>query len=104
MAITGAAKGTVVSAEDFYQGEKKDVVGIDEKDRMSFAKQILLFLFLFTIFIILGSYTAVFVDPENEKLVDLVDTILDITKTVVPSTVTLVLGFYFGKASGNAEG
>lgn len=71
---------------------------IDESDRLSFAKQILFYLFLVVIFVFSCSYIiALNFSHENEELNSVVNTILDITKTAVPSIVTLVLGFYFGR-------
>lgn len=70
---------------------------IDETDRLNFAKNILWFLFLIVIFVFLASYLSVAFFPDNAKLDAVVNTILDITKTAVPSIVTLVLGFYFGR-------
>ena len=93
----------VISVEDVYP-EEADVVGLGEKDRLGFAKQILFWLFAFSIFVIVSSQILVVMYSADAEVIALVDTILDITKTVVPSTVTLVLGFYFGKASGNAGG
>ena len=78
-----------------YYGDRD--LGLGEIDRLEFAKQILLFLFLLVIFVFLASYALVNYGAENKELVSIVNTILDVTKTVVPSTVTLVLGFYFGK-------
>ena len=80
-------------AESYY----KDNGGLDEGDRLEFAKQILFFLFLLVIFVFLASYCLVNYGSDNKELVSIINTILDITKTVVPSTVTLVLGFYFGR-------
>ena len=93
-----AGQGSI-SVDDVYP-EEGDVVGLGEKDRLGFAKQILFWLLVFSVFVIASSYIAIATSSDNVKLVDLVDTILDITKTVVPSTVTLVLGFYFGKVTG----
>ena len=81
-------------AETFYDDSES---GLGEGDRLKFAKQILFFLFLLVIFVFLSSYYFIKHNPDNTELVSVIDTVLDITKTVVPSTVTLVLGFYFGK-------
>ena len=70
---------------------------LTERDRLVFARQILFFLFLLVIVVFCASFLLVSLYADNTELVKLVNTILDITKTVVPSTVTLVLGFYFGK-------
>lgn len=72
-------------------------LGLSEKDRLKFAKQNLFCLFLLVILVFGGSYFAVGWVSTNPELIKLVYTILDITKTVVPATVTLVLGFYFGR-------
>jgi hypothetical protein len=42
-------------------------------------------------------FGSVYFAPENEKLTAVVSSILDMTKIAIPSIVTLVLGFYFGK-------
>lgn len=70
---------------------------LTERDRLVFARQILFCLFLLVIVVFCASFLLVSLYADNTELVKLVNTILDITKTVVPSTVTLVLGFYFGK-------
>lgn len=85
-----------------YRGSKElntenYVSDIDEADRLGFAKMVLLFLFILVVLVFVASYIAIYNAPENEKLSNLVDTILDVTKTAVPSIVTLVLGFYFGR-------
>ena len=72
-------------------------LGLSEKDRLRFAKQILGCLFFLVLVVFLGSYAAIGWFPDNAELVKLVYSLLDITKTVVPATVTLVLGFYFGR-------
>ena len=95
---TEAAAGSL-DVTDFYHPEE-DIVALPEEDRLKFAKQILFFLLLFSLFVVLISYVAIAWDNTNKELVALVDTVLDVTKTVVPSTVTLVLGFYFGKTKG----
>ena len=99
---------SVVDVGEFYEdrGVTRDVTDtdFDERARLGFAKQILFWLVVFSLVVILVSYLTIVMYPENEQLVLLVDTVLDVTKTVVPSTVTLVLGFYFGKAAGNADG
>lgn len=84
------------------KGEKNLVVedfvsDIDATDRLNFAKLVLLYLFILVITVFIASYIAVAAYPDNEKLSSLVSTILDVTKTAVPSIVTLVLGFYFGR-------
>lgn len=81
---------TLLRTDDF-------VSDIDEADRLGFAKMVLLFLFILVVLVFVLSYWALYSAPDNEKLSSLVDTILDITKTAVPSIVTLVLGFYFGR-------
>jgi hypothetical protein len=95
---TEAAAGNL-DVTDFYHPEE-DIVALPEGDRLKFAKQILFFLLAFSLFVVLISYVAIAWDNTNKELVALVDTVLDVTKTVVPSTVTLVLGFYFGKTKG----
>ena len=72
---------------------------INEKDRLSFAKQILFCLFLLVLLVFLGSYITAACFSSNSELIKLVYSILDITKTAVPAIVTLVLGFYFGKST-----
>jgi heme/copper-type cytochrome/quinol oxidase subunit 2 len=81
--------------EDFLTGYVDN--DIDEIDRMKFAKLILLFLFIIVIFVFFASYIFTAYYPDNEKLDSIINSILDITKTAVPSIVTLVLGFYFGR-------
>jgi len=78
-----------------YYDNKDD--GVNEGDRLRFAKQILLFLFIIIIFVFSASYYLINFNSDNKDLVSIINTILDITKTVVPSTATLVLGFYFGR-------
>ena len=78
--------------QTYYNDNDDD---LNEGDRLKFAKQILFFLLV--VFVFLASYCLINYSSENKELVAIIDTILDITKTVVPSTVTLVLGFYFGK-------
>ena len=75
-----------------YYGDNSD---LDETDRLKFAEQILFFLFILIVFVFSASYILINYGSENRELVSIINTILDITKTVVPSTVTLVLGFYF---------
>lgn len=70
---------------------------IDEVDRLGFAKMVLLFLFLLVVLVFLCSYLSAYLAPGNEKLTGVVSSILDMTKVAIPSIVTLVLGFYFGK-------
>lgn len=70
---------------------------IDELDRLGFAKMVLLFLFILVVVVFICSYLSVYFAPENEKLTAVVSSILDMTKIAIPSIVTLVLGFYFGK-------
>ncbi|MFM4929417.1 hypothetical protein [Aeromonas dhakensis] len=77
--------------------EDKDSGAVNEKERLLFAKYILGALFVLVIIVFTCSYNFVDSNPENKELVAVVNTILDITKTAVPSIVTLVLGFYFGK-------
>ena len=87
-----------------YSGGAQDKVGLtalSSRDILGFAKLILLFLFVLVIFVFAASYLMSWYDSENEKLQNVVTTILDITKTAVPSIVTLVLGFYFGKRESN---
>ena len=89
-------EGTAVTdynLDTYYEGNG----GLGETDRLKFAKQILLFLFLLVIFVFLSSYLLINYGSGNKELVSIINTILDITKTVVPATVTLVLGFYFGQ-------
>ena len=89
-----AHKYIELGADERY---KKDDDVLDAELRLLFAKQILLCLFLIIIFVFSSSYFLLIYWSANEKLISVVDTILDITKTVVPSMATLVLGFYFGK-------
>ncbi len=79
---------------DAYYGDNG---GLGEGDRFKFAKQILFFLFILVIFVFSSIYYLVNYGSGDEEVLSIVSTILDITKTVVPSTVTLVLGFYFGQ-------
>ncbi len=71
----------------------EDAVGLSPKDILLFAKQILPYLFLLVMLVFALSDLSLWHSPENEALFDLVTTILDITKTAVPSIVTWVLGF-----------
>ncbi len=71
--------------------------GLTERDRLEFAKQILFFLFLLVVLVFSASYILLYYSSDNKELVSVVNLILDITKTVIPATATLVLGFYFGK-------
>lgn len=83
-------------------------IAFNEGERLKFAKQILFCLFVLVVVVFIGSWVilgwySTHLDCKsgepikNEELINLVSSILDITKTVVPATVTLVLGFYFGR-------
>ena len=90
-----------------YSGKTQDQVDLtplSSREILSFAKLILLFLFILVIFVFTASYFMSWHDAKNDKLQNVVTTILDITKTAVPSIVTLVLGFYFGKRESNNGG
>ncbi|GEM_PF-4931168 len=76
-----------------------NVHDVSGKDLLFFAKRILLYLFLLVIFVFSCSYILASRDPGNELLAEIVKIILGITQTAVPSIVSLVLGFYFGKRS-----
>ena len=76
---------------------KDNSLVVSETDRLLFAKQILLFLFILVFFVFATSFILTSISPDNAKLASLIDTILDITKTSIPAIVALVLGFYFGK-------
>jgi hypothetical protein len=77
---------------------------VSPKDLLTLAKAILFYLFVLVIFVFGLSYTMAHVAPNNGALINVVTTILDITKTAVPSIVTLVLGFYFGKRDTPTDG
>lgn len=80
-------------------GDVTNVHDVSGKDLLLFAKRILFYLFLLVIFVFSSSYILASHDPENEVLTEIVKIILGITQTAVPSIVSLVLGFYFGKRS-----
>ncbi|WP_318458361.1 hypothetical protein [Photobacterium leiognathi] len=109
MSNTSDRKGAPLG-KDFTETEFKEVDSkgfkkeksflsdtVDEKDRLSFAKLILGGLGALVLMVFICSYYFIAEHPNNKELIKVVNTILDITKTAVPSIVTLVLGFYFGK-------
>ena len=102
------ADSTTESETNLATIYEEDSVGkfreISSRDLLDLAKAILFYLFVLVIFVFALSYTMVYFARENPPLIKVVDTILDITKTAVPSIVTLVLGFYFGKRDTPADG
>ncbi|EOV0146988.1 hypothetical protein ACOIXN_004451 [Vibrio vulnificus] len=81
----------------YEDADSGDVTQVNEKDRLGFAKGVLFCLFILVAIVFTCSYNFVEQNPGREDVAQVVNTILDITKTAVPSIVTLVLGFYFGK-------
>jgi hypothetical protein len=98
-----ASAANISDVKEFYPNEITEISdsekfsGFNEGERLKFAKQILLYLFILVLLVFMGSYLSIACYSTNAELVKLVYSILDITKTVVPATVTLVLGFYFGR-------
>ena len=85
--------------------DREDVsVQVSPKDLLGFAKGILLHLFALVVFVFALSYLMTAIAPDNTALAEVVSTILDVTKTAVPSIVTLVLGFYFGRRDTSTDG
>ncbi len=105
MAQVGVPSVRSLDPSTNYQAvDAENIRQISPKDILLFAKQILLYLFFLVLFVFALSYATAWVSPQNQTLSTIVGTILDITKTAVPSIVTLVLGFYFGsknQAAGN---
>lgn len=66
---------------------KGDPVQLGEADRLSFARQILLWLVIITVF----SFSAYILAPDNKGASD----VFDLIKVGVLPLVTLVIGFYF---------
>jgi len=93
----GDQKLRSVSLEAVYDDHQVHIDKVSPRDVLLFAKQILLGLLLLVILVFGMSYASTWMEPENSNLNTVVTTILDITKTAVPSIVTLVLGFYFGR-------
>lgn len=81
----------------YEDAESGGVERVNEKDRLSFAKNVLFCLFILVLVVFVCSYNFIENNPGRGDITQVVNTILDITKTAVPSIVTLVLGFYFGK-------
>ncbi|EPH6582561.1 hypothetical protein ACS0KT_000697 [Vibrio cholerae] len=92
-----AEESKTVDISGFEDSETGDVTQVSEKDRLSFAKSVLLCLFILVVIVFISSYNFVESNPGRQDIVSVVNSILDITKTAVPSIVTLVLGFYFGR-------
>lgn len=86
-----------VSIESVYDQRSVHVGKVSQRDVLRFAKEILCGLLLLVVFVFGTSYASAWLEPSNDTLTNVVNTILDITKTAVPSIVTLVLGFYFGR-------
>ncbi|EMC2820753.1 hypothetical protein VCE00_004631 [Salmonella enterica] len=85
--ITTPEKKPGVQKIDIEQEEKKFTLSLKETDRLLFAKQVLFFIFLFSV-IIVG--LAVF-SPTNELIIQMVD----LVKIGVLPLVTLIVSFYF---------
>ena len=102
------ADSTTISETNLATVYDKDSVGnfgqISSRDLLGLAKEILFYLFVLVIFVFALSYAMAHFASNNTPLMKVVETILDITKTAVPSIVTLVLGFYFGKRDTPADG
>lgn len=86
-----------INLASYEDSESGDIAQVNAKDRLGFAKAVLLCLFILVVIVFTCSYNFVEQNPEREDLLNIVNSILDITKTAVPSIVTLVLGFYFGR-------
>lgn len=87
-----------INVESIYKsGDVKNFGAVSGKDLLGFAKYILFYLFLIVMFVFSMSYFMARWDGENQELAKVVGLILNITQTAVPSIVSLVLGFYFGK-------
>jgi hypothetical protein len=86
--------------------EAQDIKPLTEQQRLEFAIKVLLWLMGFSIFsIALSAGLVIWAShPKpgdcascNSDLVEFAKAIFDLAKTVIPSMVTLVLGFYFGR-------
>jgi hypothetical protein len=109
--VPSSAVGSIITDYDIskvnanYDAKTRSVGSLpplSEKERLEFAKKILLCLFWFALVVVIGSgltigFRSSCTGNGDSELVKLVYEILDLTKTVVPSMVTLVLGFYFGR-------
>ncbi|MDQ1777138.1 hypothetical protein [Escherichia coli] len=69
------------------QKEKKFTLSLKEADRLLFAKQVLLFIFFFSVIIVVFAAFS----PTNELIVQMVD----LVKIGVLPLVTLIVSFYF---------
>lgn len=85
--ITTPDSPSGVQKIDIEQEEKKFTLVLKETDRLLFAKQVLLFIFLFSILIVI---LAAF-NPSNELIMQMVD----LVKIGVLPLVTLIISFYF---------
>lgn len=79
--------------KSFIESEEK----LDGKKRLDFAKSVLLGLLGLVVVVFFSSYALAFFANTNKDLMSIVASILDFTKTTIPSFATLILGFYFGK-------
>lgn len=68
-------------------GSAEQGIKFDESDRLQFARQILLFLFLICLFV----FGAYFLQPESKAAA----AVFELLKVGVLPLVTLVIGFYF---------
>jgi heme/copper-type cytochrome/quinol oxidase subunit 2 len=101
-----ATKGDIktLDTKGIYAKDKLDInKQISPKDLLGFAKIILFYLFALVVFVFAMSYFMAQFAPQNQVLAVVINTILDITKTAVPSIVTLVLGFYYGQRESTSE-
>lgn len=85
--IATPEKPSGVQQIDIEQEEKKFTLTLKETDRLLFAKQVLFFIFLFSI-IIVGLAAL---SPTNELIIQMVD----LVKIGVLPLVTLIVSFYF---------
>jgi hypothetical protein len=111
-AAGGAKKGQKKETETGNAYQDRDITSpykdknlkITEPELLDFAKKVLLFLFVLVMLVFVSSYILALFAVDNETLKEVIKTILDITKTAVPSIVTLVLGFYYGRGQSTDGG
>ncbi|EPB0467218.1 TPA: hypothetical protein ACK1ZO_005210 [Klebsiella pneumoniae] len=85
--ITTPEKTSGIQKIDIELEEKKFTLSLKEADRLLFAKQVLLFIFFFSVIIVVFAAFS----PTNELIVQMVD----LVKIGVLPLVTLIVSFYF---------
>ncbi|MBP2169440.1 putative membrane-anchored protein [Erwinia toletana] len=92
IAMSGTAGVTKI---DIKEEEKQYSLTLKETDRLLFAKQVLLFIFIFSLCIVL--LAAFF--PDNELIKQMVDLI----KIGVLPLITLIVSFYFPQSIKDSQ-